>query len=125
MISMDKKYTSNGKLMRILCNDAPGDYPVVALYPDGSVLNFTAEGEMYAKSPSGQENRLIEFVEPVSIFMNVYPQAASDCPKAIGQVTHCLADAKRLAVRGVLGQIELTIAYDSRGDFTPSVSKVG
>jgi hypothetical protein len=42
-VSMDKQYTSNGKPVRILCTDKPGDYPVVTII-DCSVATFTLEG---------------------------------------------------------------------------------
>jgi len=43
IVSMGKKYTSDGKPARILCTDADGDYPVAALI-DGEIKRFTIDG---------------------------------------------------------------------------------
>jgi len=46
IVSMDKKYTSNGRPVRILCTDMEGDYPVVTAI-EGSAVTFTSEGKYH------------------------------------------------------------------------------
>jgi len=43
-ISMDKKYTSNGKPVRILCTDGGGTQPVVTII-DTAIETFTSSGQ--------------------------------------------------------------------------------
>jgi hypothetical protein len=58
---MDKKYTSNGQAVRILCIDGyKEDYPVVAMYLDGDIRYFTEDGE----SATGAHRNLVEVWEP-------------------------------------------------------------
>lgn len=45
-VEMGKKYTSNGKNIRILCVDIPNTkYPVIGMYDDGTFEHFKANGE--------------------------------------------------------------------------------
>jgi hypothetical protein len=61
-IEMGKKYSSNGKPIRILCIDRPNDsiYPVIGIHNNGSVVYFEEDG----KSPSGTTHNLIEVWQP-------------------------------------------------------------
>jgi hypothetical protein len=60
-VSIDKKYTSNGKPIRILCTDRNNrDYPVVGLFDDGYMLYFLESGVC----PYGEEYNLVEVWEP-------------------------------------------------------------
>jgi hypothetical protein len=60
-ISMDKKYTSNGKAIRILCTDRNNtNYPVMGLCNNGSVWCFKENGS----SASGPCLDLVEVWEP-------------------------------------------------------------
>lgn len=44
MIDMNKKYTSDGRPVRLLCIDANGTHPVVALHDTGIPMSFLADG---------------------------------------------------------------------------------
>jgi hypothetical protein len=62
-ISMNKKYTSNGEPVRILCTDRISfnlEYPVVAMRYDGGIVFFTKDG----KSAPGIDYDLVEVWEP-------------------------------------------------------------
>lgn len=63
MISMDKTYTSFGKPVRILCTDANGAYPVVALHDSGIAMNYCADGTQ----PTSAMYNLVE-VSPFADF---------------------------------------------------------
>jgi hypothetical protein len=62
LIEMNKKYTSNGELVRILCTDRYNDngYTVVGMRDDGIIVYFTKDG----KSASWPTYNLIEIWEP-------------------------------------------------------------
>lgn len=63
MISMDKKYkTRDGRDVRILCTDAPGDYPVVGLINNVLVHSWTSNGA-FNRDPSLGPSDLIEVNE--------------------------------------------------------------
>jgi hypothetical protein len=61
-IEMGKKYTSNGKLVRILCVDRPcTDYPVISMDDDGYIRKFDVCGRY---EQSWAEYDLVEVFEP-------------------------------------------------------------
>jgi hypothetical protein len=60
-IEIDKKYTSNGEPIRILCNDRNSiHYAVIGLRDDGYLLYFKENGE----SSAGPNYNLVESWEP-------------------------------------------------------------
>jgi hypothetical protein len=60
-IDINKKYTSNGKPIRILCTDRNHiDYPVLGIGEDGTVYFFTKDG----KSTYQEAYDLVEVWEP-------------------------------------------------------------
>lgn len=72
MISMDKKYrTRDGRDVRLLCVDGPGDQPVFGLV-NGSVETWSENGAYFGGDPSPSD--LIEYHEPDirTIWVNVY-----------------------------------------------------
>ena len=75
-VSMGKKYTSNGKPVRLLCTDAVGNktHPVIALDEFGCAMTFTAEGK-YFEGGHESDLDLVEVREArkVRVWMNVYP----------------------------------------------------
>ena len=74
MIDMNKKYTYKGEPVEILCTDASGDYPVIALvYEERVLCTFTCTGRRHS---SGEIN-LIE-VRP-SLWVNVYSDNSTVC----------------------------------------------
>jgi hypothetical protein len=63
-IEIGKKYTSNGKKVRILCVDRPYsyEYPVVGMLNNGSIEYFKENGESFIDS----RYNLIEVWEPTA-----------------------------------------------------------
>jgi hypothetical protein len=59
-VEMDKKYTSDGRPVRILCNDRPSGDSVVGLYENGDLCYFTGKGYSLA----GECYNLVEAWEP-------------------------------------------------------------
>jgi hypothetical protein len=61
-VEMGKKYTSNGKKVRILCVDRPYsyEYPVVGMLNNGSIEYFKENGESFIDS----RYNLIEVWQP-------------------------------------------------------------
>jgi hypothetical protein len=48
-INMKDKYTSGGRPFKVLCVDAPGEYPVKGYYEDtGNTTEFTSNGCFYS-----------------------------------------------------------------------------
>lgn len=56
MIDINKKYTSDGQPVRILCTDLKGFYPIAAaiLQKDGAeyLTQFTSDGKWYTDTES-------------------------------------------------------------------------
>jgi hypothetical protein len=59
-IDMNKKYTSNGRDITILCTNRNNEYPVVGLLEDGSIRYFTESGKHIA----GDTWNLVEAWKP-------------------------------------------------------------
>jgi hypothetical protein len=60
-IEMGKKYTSDGKAVRILCTDRPNtSYNVIGMFNTGSIVFFKECGN----SEYGNEHNLVEVWEP-------------------------------------------------------------
>ena len=86
-ISMDKKYkTRTGLSVRVLCNDAKGKFPVIALVLGVSgqsseyIIRTTLEGSYYEREES--ENDLIE-VSPYDDFEIDEPVMVRDSDGAV------------------------------------------
>jgi hypothetical protein len=64
LIDMNKKYTSDGKPIRILCTDrfSVGGYTVLGIFNDGTVMFFKGNG----KYPDSKCFNLVEVWEPQS-----------------------------------------------------------
>jgi hypothetical protein len=61
LIDMNKKYTSDGKPIRILCTDRnDGRCPVVGITNEGAIITFSGDG----KNPAWPAYNLIEQWEP-------------------------------------------------------------
>ena len=72
-ISMDKQYrTRDGRPVRVLCVDAPGAFPVVAIVDNG-VIQYSAEGRV--GGCIDQYINLIEIKPRIKrrLYLNVYP----------------------------------------------------
>lgn len=68
-ITMDRKYKNSTREVRVLCVDAGGDYPVVALDGRGNVLRFTSDGHFWGMK---REFDLIPIPETRTVWVNVH-----------------------------------------------------
>ena len=77
-IDFTKPLQSDGIPMRLLCTDAPGDYPVVCLNPYGIPFTFTLDGRT-AKSQENHPRNLRNAAEEVTVdvWVNIYPPIES------------------------------------------------
>jgi hypothetical protein len=57
---MDKKYTSDGRPIRILCTDRKNDFPVLGMLTNGQLRRFSDKGH----NPAGECYNLVEVWEP-------------------------------------------------------------
>jgi hypothetical protein len=75
-VSMDKKYTSDGKPIRILCTDRPSGECVIGMFPNGQLGYFTCTGY----SQDGRSWDLVEVWEPqVNEWCLFYNENANRC----------------------------------------------
>lgn len=71
-IERDKWYlTRGGDKVRVVCVDAPGDYPVIAL-TDGDFCTYTADGFSYIGDRTDLD-LVAEYREPARVWVNFYP----------------------------------------------------
>lgn len=69
-IDLNKKYRyRDGKPARVLCVDAPGDYSVISMLPDGDILRHGESGAYYSEGNSSRD--LIEVREPLECWVRV------------------------------------------------------
>ena len=71
-----KLITRDGRTVRrILCTDARGNYPVIALVDCGdydSAFSYTKEGKFYNRDTDTSENDLFFATEKYELWLNVY-----------------------------------------------------
>ena len=97
-ITMDGKYqTRDGRPVRVLCVDADGDYPVVAL-AGGCVYTYTLEGKVLIGTAEGADD-LIPVPEKrrVKFWVNVYEPLRSSVIHADKDNAEASASPDRLA----------------------------
>ena len=72
-ISKDKKYTSNGRPVRIIATDAKGDFPIIGLvsHPLGAEdpISFTADGKFNTLGSDPRD--LVEVKETVTRYFTI------------------------------------------------------
>ena len=92
-----KVVTRDGKNVRILCTDAMGDYPLVALVEvlDGTAeraYSFTSKGSYYIGEISN--NDLFFSPEKYTGWVNLYKLANKDCAYYTGSIYNSKAEAE-------------------------------
>ena len=92
-----KVVTREGKKVRIICTDARGNYPIVALIEEGcydNALSYTKDGELYV----GESNVYDLFFAPEKHegWVNIYRASASGNMSA-GHIFNTEEDAKHNA----------------------------
>ena len=79
-IEMNRKYKyRDGVEVRILCVDAPGLLPVIALSPDGSITYHMMDGHC----PGAKELDLFEDKEPEFVWVGVYEKRIYAAPSRL------------------------------------------
>lgn len=106
MIDINKKYKfRDGKPARILCTDAPGPQPVVAIDGEGCVSTHGADGRFLDGDGECSDYDLIEVVEPKTIWVNEYADGyhlAHDSEEGANRLAN--ANATRVAVKYIEAQ---------------------
>ena len=75
-IERDKWYVMrNGEKVRVVCVDAPGEYPVIGIDKDGA-LTFTATGHFEKEGVNHRFDLISEYREPARVWVNFYPDDA-------------------------------------------------
>ncbi len=96
--------TRDGKPVRIVCTDASGPYPIVAIIEEqrGDAYRYTAEGDLHLGHETGLD--LLNVPEKFSrkVWVNVYPNR-----RTAGHATRERADRKACPDR--IACIEITI----------------
>ena len=65
----------DGELIRVVCVDAPGDYPVIGCYENGNPLTYTSSGQYYADRRWVDLDLIPAPIEPKKkgvVWVNVY-----------------------------------------------------
>ena len=100
-ISMDKQYTSNGKPVRLLCIDGPGDYPVVGFrYGQTRLYTWTLDGRYYSRAEGSSED-LIEAKLDVVVWVNEYTSGAAHLWWSTRQEADEICESDRIAVHEI------------------------
>ena len=61
MININKKYkTRDGRNVRLLCTDGPGEYPVIGIINNEDLGEWTSLGRYFPQRPSEHPSDLIE-----------------------------------------------------------------
>jgi len=69
------KYGS-GDLIRVVCVDAPGDYPIIGHDEEGAAVSYTSEGLWYKGDSDSYLNLIPTPIEPKKkgvVWVNVFP----------------------------------------------------
>ena len=68
----------NGELIRVVCVDAPGEYPVIGCSENGNPLTYTSRGQFYADRRWVDLDLIPTPIEPKKkgvVWVNVYGDA--------------------------------------------------
>ena len=91
-----KVVTRDGRKVRIICTDAMGDYPLIALVevPDGTAeqaYSFTSKGSYYTSTISDND---LFFSEKHEGWANLYKSVNKDCAYYMGSIFNSKAEAE-------------------------------
>ena len=92
-----KVVTRDGRKARIICTDAMGDYPLIALVEalDSTAeqaYSFTSKGSYYTSITS--DNDLFFAPEKHEGWVNLYKSANKDCAYYLGSINNSKAEAE-------------------------------
>ena len=101
---MNKKYTSNGKPVRLLCVDGPNTtYPVIGLIEGEAMPTFWTIERGYSISTTSPKFNLVEVKEKHTMWLNIY-NAADYAP----DLYPSRREADKAACSGRIARIEIS-----------------